>query len=583
MIKRTGFLLSFFVANLVATSAYSVTVSKSYVDSSDKTLQKNILTVLGMLNEKDANKKYITLNTEAKLAIPAINELFALQNELKTAVENKQDAGEYLVADDLKDLSDAIAELESGKVDSETIAGIQQTIDNLGNTYATTADMTAADQVLLDKINAIDIPNLADYVKKSELATVAITGQYADLEGTPEIPSIEGLATSTELTNLQTALESAIAEKQEKGDYLTAADLTELSSAVAALESGKADATTVSSIQETIGKLGDTYASKSELTSAEERLQAAIDNIDLTAYATTAYVNEALASKADKSELTTLATTEALNNLQLTLQAAINEKQAAGDYLTAADLTELSSAVAALETGKADASTVSSIQETIGKLGDTYASKSELTSAEERLQAAISNIDLTAYAKTADVNAALLLKEDAANKLSSATAAEIEAMSSDEKARMYPSVAVSQTIANAAVTKVNEVAGDLSTLQTQVETNTADIKALNEAGYLTQEDAADTYLTQENATNTYLTQENAENTYLTQEYAANNYVTQQNINQFVDIPDGSITAAKLNASTIETGAMAMLTVNPETGKAEWVSVRIVDDPAELRD
>ena len=273
------------------------------------------------------------------------------------------------------------------------------------------------------------------------------------------------------------------------------------------------------------------------------------------------------------------------------MQAAIDEKQAAGDYLVAADLTELSDAVAALETGKADASTVSAVQETISKLGDTYASKSELTSAEERLQAAISNIDLTAYAKTADVNAALLLKEDAANKLSSATAAEIEAMSSDQKAKLYPSVAVSQTIANAAVTKVNEVAGDLSTLQTQVETNTADIKTLNEAGYLTQEDAADTYLTQEVASNTYLTeekagntyltQESAQNTYLTQESAQNTYLTQENVNQFVDIPDGSITAAKLNASTIEEGAMAMLTVNPETGRAEWVSVRIVDDPAEL--
>ena len=213
-------------------------------------------------------------------------------------------------------------------------------------------------------------------------------------------------------------MQAAIDEKQAKGEYLVAADLTELSSAVAALESGKADASTVSSIQETIGKLGDTYASKSELTSAEERLQAAIDAIDvpsLTEYAKTADVNAALELKADKSELTTLATTEALNNLQSTLQAAIDEKQAKGEYLVAADLTELSSAVAALESGKADASTVSSIQETIGKLGDTYASKSELTSAEERLQAAIDAIDvpsLTEYAKTADVDAALALKAD---------------------------------------------------------------------------------------------------------------------------------------------------------------------------
>ncbi|MBO5696056.1 MAG: hypothetical protein J6S06_00920, partial [Alphaproteobacteria bacterium] len=51
----------------------------------------------------------------------------------------------------------------------------------------------------------------------------------------------------------------------------------------------------------------------------------------------------------------------------------------------------------------------------------------------------------------------------------------------------YPSISVAQTIANAAVTKVNEVAGDLSTLQTQVGTNTADIAEIKGAGYQTAE------------------------------------------------------------------------------------------------
>ena len=548
------------------------TITNDYASKSELTsAEERLQAAIDAINIPSLTEYAKTADVNAALALKAdkseltglvtSEDLANLRTALETEIAKKQNSGDYATAKALQDISDSLATLTGdvytkAQVDAkiaEVAAGGEINLDG----YATTSALEALTALVNGKQDKLTAGANVEIVNNTISANV----------------DLSGLATSTELTNLQTALESAIAEKQQKGDYLVAADLTELSNAVAALESGKADASTVSSIQQTIGKLGDTYAAKSELTSAEERLQAAINNIDLSAYAKTAYVNEALASKADKSELTTLATTEALNNLQSTLQAAINEKQAAGDYLTAADLTELSNAVAALKSGKADASTVSSIQETIGKLGDTYASKSDLTSAEERLQAAINNIDLSVYAKTADVNAALLLKEDAANKLSSATAAEIEAMSSDEKARMYPSVAVSQTIANAAVTKVNEVAGDLSTLQTQVGTNTADIKSIKEAGYLTEEKAADTYLTTETAENTYLTQENA----------ANTYVTQQNINQFVEIPDGSITAAKLNASTIETGAMAMLTVNPDTGKAEWVSVRIVDDPAELRD
>ena len=110
-----------------------------------------------MLNEKDANKKYITLNTEAKLAIPAINELFALQNDLKTAIENKQDAGEYLVADDLTELSDAIAALESGKATVADLEVLQATVDALGDTYATDDDVSAAIAGVQSAIDNIDL------------------------------------------------------------------------------------------------------------------------------------------------------------------------------------------------------------------------------------------------------------------------------------------------------------------------------------------------------------------------------------------------------------------------------------------
>ncbi len=240
---------------------------------------------------------------------------------------------------------------------------------------------------------------------------------------------------------------------------------------------------------------------------------------------------------------------QALTNLQSTLQAAIDEKQAKGEYLVAADLKTLEDAVAKLQSGKADASTVETIQTTISNLGDTYATDAELTAAIDAVKLLIPTIPtkvsvfendagyitdaaLTDYAKSADA-------EMVANKVSDATAEQIEAMSSTDKATKYPSIAVAQTIANAAVTKVNEVAGDLSSLQTQVSTNTADITKLDgkvkevsvianaaipaptEAcksasgacalssdteGNLTWVVIADNYLTKNEATNTYLTE-----------------------------------------------------------------------------
>ena len=226
------------------------------------------------------------------------------------------------------------------------------------------------------KINAIEIPSLEGYVKSSELAAVATSGSYADLTNKPEIPSIDGLATDQDLTDLRSALETEIANKQIAGDYLVAADLKTLEDAVAKLQSGKADASTVETIQTTINNLGDTYATDAELT-------AAIDAVKL---------------------------------LIPTIPTKVSVFENDAGYITDAALTD--------------------------------------------------------YAKSADV-------EMVANKVSDATAEQIEAMSSTDKATKYPSIAVSQTIANAAVTKVNEVAGDLSSLQTQVSTNTADITKLD--------------------------------------------------------------------------------------------------------
>lgn len=149
-----------------------------------------------------------------------------------------------------------------------------------------------------------------------------------------------------------------------------------------------------------------------------------------------------------------------------TVADALEEKQ---DALTADQQAAVDSGITAEDVAEIE-STASAVDSLAGTVGD----------AESGLVKDVADLktDITTKADAQALTDGLLLKEDVANKIASATAEQIEALSTEEKEAKYPSVSVAQTIANAAVTKVNEVAGDLSTLQTQVGTNTADITQL---------------------------------------------------------------------------------------------------------
>ncbi len=311
-------------------------------------------------------------------------ELTNLQNTLTGLINAKQDAGEYLVAADLTTLNDAITALQTGKADASTVATIQETISKLGDTYATDADLKAA-------IDAINIPSLEGYVKSSELAAVATSGSYNDLDDKPTIPSIEGLATEDALNNLQTTLQAAIDDKQAKGDYLTAESLTTLNDAITALQTGKADKSTVETIQTTINNLGNTYATKSDMTTADAELRAAIEAIEipsLAEYAKTADVDAKLALKADATALTGLVTSTQLSELRTALETEIAKKQDSGDYATAEALKTVSDSLATLT-------------------GDVY-TKAQV---DAKIAEAVSGgeIDLSGYAKTSALDALTLL------------------------------------------------------------------------------------------------------------------------------------------------------------------------------
>ena len=350
MAMKKNFLLFSFIATLIASPAYSVTVTKTYVDSSDKTLQKNMVLLRDMLNKKGTDGNWIALDTEAQLAIPAIN-------ELHTEMAGKQD--------------------------------------------------------LISAENPLAAENV------SGLADVAKTGSYNDLSDTPTIPSIEGLVTDEDF-------QDALATKQSKlttGSGITIEETTADDGTVTATISANVN------LEDVVGEITD-------------------------AQGNTITIQQALESKADASTVDTL---EGLVGDTSVAEQITDKVGTIADGKTVADV---------LDT-KADASALTEYAKS-ADVADTYVTKDSLSG----------------YATTG----ALADKEDAANKLVAATAEEIEAMSSDEKATKFPTVAVAQTIASAAVAEVNEVAGDLSTLQIQVGTNTADIAEIKEAGYQTLDD-----------------------------------------------------------------------------------------------
>ena len=153
-----------------------------------------------------------------------------------------------------------------------------------GNAMAASVTFTSKTYVDEGLATKADVNALAEYTKTVDLADVATTGSYDDLKNKPTFPSLDGFVSKRQLEEVQAALEAAIADKQDKGEYLEAKDLTTLNEAITALQTGKADVSTVTELQNAIASLGNTYATKADMTAADEALQAAIENINLADY-----------------------------------------------------------------------------------------------------------------------------------------------------------------------------------------------------------------------------------------------------------------------------------------------------------
>ncbi len=457
-------------------------------------------------------------------------ELNTLRTTLEASIAEKQQKGEYLVAADLKTLEDAVEALQSGKADASTVETIQETINNLGNTYATKADMTAADSALQAAIEAVDakIPSLDGYAKTADLAAVATSGQYADLEGKPDIPSIEGLATSEELNTLRTTLEASIAEKQQKGEYLVAADLKTLEDAVDALQSGKADASTVETIQETINNLGNTYATKEDMTAADQALQAAIDNMDLSAYAKVADVysktdadakflimRDANAlganlqwNEAGKLDTKGIATADGLKELEDKVADAVtNTELEAKGYQTQTDVETLIS-------GKADSTTVASDIATALQTAKDYADANDADTIydDTALAGRVKTLEDAGYQTATEVGGAIttatadLATKSEVNAVSTSlgeykTSNDAAVASKANSADVYTKSEVDAAIAaieeyddTALAARVSANESAIATNTSGVEANAGAIEALQNAGYVSGVKTAGSYL-----------------------------------------------------------------------------------------
>ena len=125
------------------------------------------------------------------------DDLTALRTALESQINAKADAGDYATSGALQDVSDALAELKN---DSYTREEINQKIADAVSggeidlsDYATVAALNEAKAALEAKDTELSngltalTESLTDYVKKSELSPVAISGNYADLEGAPDM------------------------------------------------------------------------------------------------------------------------------------------------------------------------------------------------------------------------------------------------------------------------------------------------------------------------------------------------------------------------------------------------------------
>ena len=461
------------------------------------------------------------------------------------------------------ELSDKIDGLQGGGADSETVSQLQQDTAELKSqveSFATQLDNVATKDDVKDFITSAEVENaIKDMATKSDIQDLVSSGEL-----------------QTEIAKLAT--------KAEIADFVTSDDVT---NAIAGLA-------TADQVSQAIKDATSTLATKQELADAKSELQSAIDRID-----------------AGQVELTNYYTKAQTDAMLAIIQALVDANKASIDE-NAADITALETSVADAASEAADAKldAADALSAATSAQSTANAAKTAADSAQNLANLNAAELeDLADVAKSGSYNDLLdqptLITQADLDTLRSALEAEIaKKQNSGNYATADSLQDVSDALAELKADSYTKAEVDAAIAKVQSGgsvdlTNYATVAALNEAiaaleaedkelsdglSALTsslndyvRKDELDGYLTTETLEQTLETKN-----YLTEEKAEQTYLTESNVNQYVEIPDNSITAAKIQAGAITSdkintelgaGEMVMLMSNGD-GTSSWVAVTV---------
>ncbi|MBQ8368055.1 MAG: hypothetical protein IJX43_03295 [Alphaproteobacteria bacterium] len=472
----------------------------------------------------------------------------------------------------IDELSDKIDGLQGGGADNEAVSQLQQDTAALKSqveSFAAQLDNVATKDEVEGFITSAEVENvIKDMATKSDIQDLVSSGEL-----------------QTEIAKLAT--------KDEIADFVTSDDVT---NAIAGLA-------TADDVAKAIKDATSTLATKQELADAKSELQSAIDRInagqvELTNYYTKTQTDAMLADYAKQSALAiieaaiaankTLIDENAADITSLEVSVADAASEAADAKLDAADA--LSAATSAQSTANAAKTAADSAQNLanlnaseLAGLADVAKSGSYNDLLDQPTLITQADLDTLRSALETQINA----KADAGDV---ATADALDAVSdalADLKADSYTKAEVDAAIAKvqsggsidlkdyATVAALNEA---IAALEAEDKTLSDGLSALTSSlnDYVKKGDL-DGYLTTETLEQTLETKN-----YLTEEKAEQTYLTESNVNQYVEIPDNSITAAKIQAGAItsdkintelDAGEMVMLMSNGD-GTSSWVAVTV---------
>ena len=390
-------------------------------------------------------------------------ELEAAVSALEAQINAKASSADMTTAQqDIAAAEAAIELLKSGKADKTTVENLQTAINNLGDTYATDAEVegliNGVKALIPTKVSAFE--NDAGYLISTDLADYAKTADVnTELAKKADQSSLDSVSAVANAAAAKTYVDEELAKKANAADVYTK---TEVNATV------------------------ETLATKAEVGKTKDDLQAAIDkvqagDIELTNYYTKTETDNELAKKADA---TTVTTDIAAALAEAKQYADTNDADTVyDDTKVKADIASNKAAIEGLQ--GAGYQTATDVEGKITTATSTLATKAEVNAVDAIARAA---------AVKADVDAAMALKADASAIADMATNASVEQAITDlDLANTYAAKSYEARVeANekAIATNTSGVAAN----KAATETNAGAIEVLQKAGYVVGAKTTGSYL-----------------------------------------------------------------------------------------